>query len=570
MTISLSQLLVARTSDDLLAQLIQALKGVGFVRQTGTGTGSVQATGVAQGNFAVVVEITATGELGTAQYRYSLNGGALWSNVAPVPSTPVGLPGTGVTIAFAAGPGGAGDSFVALDQFTFYVATPTFGQTAWQQFSWQRRIIELEAEAGGDVAALISAIAAGGYLDEAAAAWLDLYCDNVYDELRHEAIQAKGVCVLSDAGNGGPYSIAAGQLWVATADGTLRFVNTTAGSLPAGGTLALEFAAESPGAAFNLGNGAIAQIITPLPGVTVANPSRIGGVVPSRTGAPAVVALAAGSLQGDYRVRIEVTTSGALGAAVFRYSLDGGAHWAVSTQTVPANGQYTLGTTGLTLAFGAGTYKAGDLYDFEATVSWLSQAGVDRETDDALRVRCRKKWASLAIGRTNAGFEYWALEASDQVTRAFARQSATVPGRVELFLAGASGGVAAAIVAVVDAYVQPRVPLTTSCVTASAKTVTVKLTGTAYVRSGLRTQAQAAAEAALAEYIAAVPIGGEKVGTAGVVSREVLAACIARGSPANRVDGVVDLTLTTPAADVVLGATEVPILDVSNLTWTEV
>ena len=32
----------------------------------------------------------------------------------------------------------------------------------------------------------------------------------------------------------------------------------------------------------------------PLPGVTVANPSRIGGVIPSRTGAPSVVAVAAG------------------------------------------------------------------------------------------------------------------------------------------------------------------------------------------------------------------------------------------------------------------------------------
>jgi uncharacterized phage protein gp47/JayE len=570
MTITLSQLFVARSADELLAQLIQALKGVGFVRQTGTGTGRVQATGVAQGNFAVVVEVTATGEAGTAQYRVSLNGGGLWSDPSPVPAAPVGLPGTGVTIAFVAGPPGAGASFVALDRFSFYVATPTFGQTAWQPFSWQRRILELEAEAGGDVDALVSAIAAGGYLDEAAAAWLDLYCDNVYDELRHEAIQAKGVCVLTDAGNGGPYSIAAGQLWVATADGTLRFVNTTAGSLPEGETLALEFAAESPGAAFNVGNGAIAQLITPLPGVTVANPSRVGGVIPSRTGAPRVVAFASGSLQGDYRVRLEVTTSGDLGVAVFRYSLDGGSKWSSSAQLVPASGQYLLGTTGLSLNFAAGAYKAGDLYDFEATVSWLSQAGVDRETDEALRVRCRKKWASLAIGRTNAGFEYWALEASDQVTRAFARQSAAVPGRVELFLAGASGGVSAAIVAVVDAYVQPRVPLTTSCVTASAKTVTVAVAGTVYVRSGLRTQAQAAAEAALAEYIAAVPIGGEKVGVAGVVSREVLAACIARGSPANRVDGVVDLSLTTPAADVALGATEVPILDVSNLTWTEV
>jgi len=570
MTATLSQLLVPRDSDQLLAQLIQALKGVGFVRQTGTGTGTVQAAGVAQGNFAVLVEITATGEIGTAQYRHSLNGGSSWTLSATVPTAPVGLPGTGATIVFTPGPAGAGDSFVALDRFTFYVATPTFGQTAWQQFSWQRRILELESEAGGDVGALIAAIAGGGYLDEAAGAWLDLYCDNVYDELRNQAVQAKGICVLTDAGAGEPYAISAGQLWVATADGTLRFVNITAGNLPQSGTIALEFAAESPGAAFNVGNGAITQLITPLPGVTIANPSRVGAVSASRAGATTVVALASGSLQGDYRVRVEVTTGGALGAAVFRYSIDGGSKWAASAQTVPANGQYVLGTTGLSLSFGAGAYKTGDLYDFEATVSWLSQAGVDRETDDALRVRCRKKWASLAIGRTDAGFEFWALEASDQVTRAFARESVTMPGQVELFLAGAGGGVSAAIVAVVDAYVQPRVPLTTSCVTASAATITVALVGTVYVRAGLLAQAQGAALAALVEYIAAVPIGGDKVASAGIVSREILAACLARGSATYRVEGVVDVVLTTPAADVALTATQVPVLDVSNLTWAEV
>jgi hypothetical protein len=55
--------------------------------------------------------------------------------------------------------------------------------------------------------------------------------------------------------------------------------------------------------------------------------------------APKVVAFASGSLQGDYLVRIEVTTSGDLGVAVFRYSLDGGAKWTASVQLVPASGQ---------------------------------------------------------------------------------------------------------------------------------------------------------------------------------------------------------------------------------------
>jgi len=47
-------------------------------------------------------------------------------------------------------------------------------------------------------------------------------------------------------------------------------------------------------------------------------------------------------------------------------------------------------------------------------------------------------------------------------------------------------------------------------------------------------------------------------------------ACIARGSPTFRVDGVVDLSLTTPVTDVALGSTQVPILDVSAISWTEV
>lgn len=570
--ITLAQLVAPQTQDELLAQLVQALKGVGFVRHTGTGTGRMTASGLAQGNYAVVVEITTTGERGVAQYRTSLDGGATWSAAATIPTVATALTGTGATLTFVAGPTGAGDSFVALDRHTFYVASPTFGQTAWQQFSWHRRILELEAEAGGDVGALVASLAAGGYLDNAAGEWLDLYASNVYDEERKTADQAIGICVLEDVGGSGPYSIAAGQLWAANEDGTLRWVNTVAGVLPASGTLKLEFAAEFHGAAHNAGNGAITQLLTPLPGVTISNPARVGDVAQSRVGAPPVEASATGVVSVDSDVRIEITTGGIKGVALFRYSLDGGASWAATSQTVPFAGLYALGATGLSVQFSpniAHVYLVADVYTFTATVSWLSQAGVDQEGDEALRERCRKKWATLAVGRTDDGFEYWALTASKQVTRAYARESATVPGLVELFLAGPDGAVAAGVVTEVDTYVQPRCPLTTTCAVASAGSVAVALAGTVYVRMGLLASAKAAAEAALGEYLGSVPIGGVLVNGSGLVSREVLLGCLTRGSPQHPVDGVLDVSLTSPGSDVVIGATQVPVLDVAGLNWVE-
>lgn len=575
-TVTLAQLLDPRTRDELLAQLIQALRGIGFVAQSaaggkgvGVGTGSLTVTGLARLDAAVVVKVVTSGEPAAATYQVSLDGGVTYATAAAIPATTAVLGVTGATLTFAAGPAGAGDSFVAGDEFRFYLAIPTFGQTAWQQYSWHRRILELESEAGADVDQLIAEIASGGLLATATGAWLDLLAENVYAATRNAAIYSIGTCVLTDAGGGGPYVIQPGERTAADASGVVRFRNITGGTLLASGTLALDFAAESPGIAWNLGEGGITQLLDPLPGVTITNPSRVSAVVKSRVAAPAVAVAWTFSPAGDNQVRIEITTAGVLGAALFRYSLDDGETWTVSGATTTAT--YVVGATGLTFSFPAGNYNLGDVYTCDATITWLSQAGSDRESDEALRVRCQKKWASLAVGTTDAGFEFWALEASAQVTQAFARASATVAGRVELFLAGSAGAVGSDVVATVDAYVQPLVPLTSTCVTASAAAHAIALTGTVYVTAGLRAAAQAAAEAAIDEYNAAVPIGGVQVGGAsGIVSREALIGCLTRGSLAHLVSGVLDLDLTGPAADVTLTSTEVPVISASGLTWVEV
>jgi len=63
-----------------------------------------------------------------------------------------------------------------------------------------------------------------------------------------------------------------------------------------------------------------------------------------------------------YSAKLEVTTAGALGTMVFRWSSDGGTTWTSNvTSTTTA---MTLGTTGITVTFAAGTYAADNTYAF--------------------------------------------------------------------------------------------------------------------------------------------------------------------------------------------------------------
>jgi hypothetical protein len=76
------------------------------VVQVGTGTGTVTAeanplpTGVTQGTWQLVVEITTGGAVGTGAFRYSTNGGTSFSTPATIPAS-FQVPGIGVLLAFS-------------------------------------------------------------------------------------------------------------------------------------------------------------------------------------------------------------------------------------------------------------------------------------------------------------------------------------------------------------------------------------------------------------------------------------------------------------------------------------
>jgi len=577
--ISYAQIRTPRTQAQILAARIQDLQGVTPVFQTGPlgqgsglGTGGVLAAGVAQLNASVVLRISASGEPGDgiASYALSLDGGVTFGSPTLITAQPVQIAASGTTFTFVAGTSGAGTSFVAGEFYLWTLATPVWDATAWQQFSAPRRLIDLETEGAAVQDQAISDYAAGGFLRDAQGPWLDLVASNVYNNTRAAAVFAQGWLLLSDTGGIGPLSIAPGSMWALDTSGVRRYVNLGAATLPLNGTVAVLFQAESPGVAWNVGNGGIVALVTPIPGVTVLNTYYLSPIVPNRVGAPTVVA--SGTPNGSYSIQAQITSGGALGAALARYSLDGGDTWSTPA-TIPGGGAVTLGASGVTLTFGSGTYLTGDAFQMTASASWISQAGADVESDDRLRVRCQDAWPTLSQTSSTPAqaLEGWALDASSQVTQALAQPDGTVPGQIDLYLAGPAGAVTADVVTAVDNACQPHVGVSDSLVTASATTTTVAVAGKVYVKAGTVATAQAAGLKALAEYQAACPIGGYDLG-GGVTgaSLDELIGCLTRGSADSPVTSSVGAAITAPTSDTAMTVPNALVISVSSLQWCEV
>jgi hypothetical protein len=270
---------------DVRAQVLQSLQGVGFVAETGTGTGSLTASGQGAISASVVVKISTSGELGTGAFQYSLDGGTTYSAAITIPAGAVyALAPSGATVTFVPGPVGAGTSFVAGDTFSFATNVPNFPISSWQSGGAGRTLVEVEAQALTDFGQALPQIAASGFLQSFLTptnpplpdAWMDLLGQNVYGLTRNPAVATQGNVQIVDSQSAGPFTITPGQLTFASTTGVL-FSNTAGGTLAKGGLLVLPVAATTAGASGNVGLNSITSIVGgTLPGVTVSNPGTAG------------------------------------------------------------------------------------------------------------------------------------------------------------------------------------------------------------------------------------------------------------------------------------------------------
>jgi len=202
------------------------------------------------------------------------------------------------------------------------------------------------------------------------------------------------------------------------------------------------------------------------------------------------------------------------------------------------NGKTYRNTTGGTLASGpattltltfvadeagsASSAGAGDINQMVTQLTGvtvsnaLAATGTDKQSEATTRTQCRAALGVLSPNGPLQAYTYVALTptlaGTGGVTRARAFGNST-NGQVTVFLAGPSGAISAADLALVTtAILKNATPLCITPIVASAVNVTVPVTYTiwVYTREGKTSaQIQAAVTAAIGQMFAARPIGGD-------------------------------------------------------------
>ncbi len=177
-----------------------------------------------------------------------------------------------------------------LEKFVTLLRLANFPVASWHSGSFQKHTVETESSYFEDLHTSIQKIGKAGFIKLAAEideAWVDLCAENVFAETRKPAIYTQGAVTVSDTGGIGPITIQPGSFWVANADKSIRFVNVDAAPVvvPLNGSASLSFQGESPGTQWNVGVGAIVEILTPQPGLTVSNPALDSGTWITQQGA---------------------------------------------------------------------------------------------------------------------------------------------------------------------------------------------------------------------------------------------------------------------------------------------
>lgn len=170
-----------------------------------------------------------------------------------------------------------------------------------------------------------------------------------------------------------------------------------------------------------------------------------------------------------------------------------------------------------------------------STGTWLTTQGVDAESDDALKERCRNRWATLGSGSPAAAYKLWATTVVG-VTRVLVRADPGSPGNVNVVVAGPAGPVSSAIVDAVRDYLTPRVPLCSTFDVASAVAATVPLTATVTALASRRSEVEAAVPARISRLQQLLTIGPT------TLRRSTLERYLS-------IDGVTNVAVSLPAAD---------------------
>jgi len=271
------------------------------------------------------------------------------------------------------------------------------------------------------------------------------------------------------------------------------------------------FKAELAGSKYNdqSSSGSILLISPPLLGVTLTNPAGTFTSVALVGGGTGSVT-PSGSPTSPHQVTVRFDSPGAVGVASCSYSLDGAPYVPVGISN-----PFAIGSTGITVTLANGasgtSFLTGDKFSFSTPGSWITVTGSDDESNTALAQRCRNRWSTLSPIPTNSFYQLIAQSTPNvgsQVTQALVTTDAVVNDQVNIVVAGPLGALPPATVALIQTYVNTRVPLTDKPLVISPSTLNVTLGAVVTCPASVAVAAQAAIQVAMTNYVLSVGING--------------------------------------------------------------
>lgn len=414
----------------------------------------------------------------------------------------------------------------------------------WQSGSFSRTFVDMTAAGIYEYAAKLQPyIAGGGYLEEAEDGWATLFAKQIFNLQRDLATQTHQSLRLWFDSGVGPVTKAAGFFVVESSTGNL-YRNVAAVTIPAGigspfaplGGVDAVFAAESPGAKYADGPGAIKKLVTPLPGLKCDNPARDypapikqigiseGTITPQRTSASIVPTACS--------VRIVITATGLIGAGSLTYQLNSDPLTLRSVSPIPVSIALINGAevqVGTTLVFNdfvaTKAFISGSIFTFDTPISPITFQGRDDESTASLMLRCQSRWPDLAAVPTGDRHKNWVMTVSREqslgITKVKTSASTLVAGTTDILIAGDVNPLPSGARDASQAYVDVRLGVTDLASVILATPVAVTCIGVTHVEGSRLAETKAKADAAWAAYIALLPIGGEKA-LGGLVSIDTL------------------------------------------------
>jgi uncharacterized phage protein gp47/JayE len=434
-----------------------------------------------------------------------------------------------------------------------------FPASSWHSTSVPRRLLTAIAQVFSTYTVTRALMARGGLLDYASTGWLTMLAMSQYQIERQAAQAAVGTAVAADVSSAGPWTFSAGELWFVSTGGK-RFYNTEEITIAQDATLSFEIQAEEASSDYNVATDQITQLVTSVAGLGFATMTDV--VATGATGLPTVTA--SGTPVSKYEILIEITTTGILGTALFRWSDDAGATWNATGVTVPGGGTYVLGATGITATFNAGTYTDGDTYrwntnctSFNPSSEWLTTSGQTEESNEDLVARAKAKWSTLGYGQNDDWWTYQALNCpvyGVEVNRVRVDTGALGTSAITITLAGTSGAIPTVSLAGIDTFLQAIKSNTTQLSVQNATPVAIDITATVNVYSTYESEALSGITSAVNSYLQSVPMGGD------VYISKIIDAIQWDD------DKVRDTVLTVPASDTSLTDYQVAVLGTLTLT----